>query len=157
MTEAALTELVRLYDRDLLRLCFVISGDAGLAQDAVQNTWERLWQDPPKLRDDSKLKSWLLAVAANETRQSLRRLGRRREREHAALNSPDTQDNRAERIDLRLAVSRLDHSARELLALRYVLGLTGPEIAEFFNISSGAVRSRLHRTLETLRKELEVG
>jgi RNA polymerase sigma-70 factor (ECF subfamily) len=157
VNEAALTELVRLYDRDLLRLCFVISGDAGLAQDAVQSTWQRLWQDPPKLRDESKLKSWLLAVAANEMRQSLRRLGRRRERERAALDSPDSEDTHAERLDLRLAVERLDHSARELLALRYVVGLTGPEIAEVLNISPGAVRSRLHRILETLRKELEVG
>jgi RNA polymerase sigma-70 factor (ECF subfamily) len=151
------TELVRLYDRELLRLCFVISGDVALAQDAVQSTWHRMWRNPPRLRDDTKVKAWLLAVAGNEARQMLRRLRRRREREREAASREVDADIQAEWLDVAVAIAKLDDRARELLALRYVIGLSAPEISAVLRVSPGAVRSRLHRTLKMLREEVADG
>jgi RNA polymerase sigma-70 factor (ECF subfamily) len=153
---AAFTEVVRLHDADMVRLCFVISGDAELARDATQQAWQRLWARPPDLRDGSKLRSWLLAVAANEARQ-LARHGRAREalqRRIEASVAFGSQVDPAGRLDLERALKVLSHSERELVALRYILGMDSGEIGSHLGISAVAVRSRLHRIIARLRKEL---
>ncbi|HEX2141537.1 MAG TPA: sigma-70 family RNA polymerase sigma factor [Candidatus Limnocylindria bacterium] len=151
----AFTALVAEHDRALVRLCYVITGDREQARDAAQSTWQRLWRDPPRMRDASKLRSWLLRVAANEARQVARR--RRRglelERENAA-DSPQRPDH-DELLDLAATLGRLGHQDRELLALRYVLELPSPQIAEHLGISAEGVRSRLHRLLGRLRQEMD--
>jgi len=53
------------------------STDRATGQECVADegrcAWHRLWSEPPRLRDQLKLGSWLLSVAANEARQQLRR------------------------------------------------------------------------------------
>jgi RNA polymerase sigma-70 factor (ECF subfamily) len=116
-----------------------------------------MWRNPPRLRDDTKVKAWLLAVAGNEARQMLRRLRRRREREREAASREVDADIQAEWLDVAVAIAKLDDRARELLALRYVIGLSAPEISAVLRVSPGAVRSRLHRTLKMLREEVADG
>lgn len=152
---AAFAELVRLYDRDLVRVSFVVCGDAELALDAAQNAWQRLWRDPPKLRDEHKLHSWLLAVSANEARQLVRR--RRRLGVLEARIAPSTwvgDVSSEDRLDMRRALAALSPDERELIGLRYVLEMPSQEIAQHLRVSAVAVRSRLHRLLGRLRKEL---
>lgn len=48
----ALAHLVQKHDGEIIRLCFLISGDIDLARDAAQNTWLKLWARPPALRDE---------------------------------------------------------------------------------------------------------
>lgn len=50
--QAAFTQLVAAFDRDLLRLAYVITGSQQAAEDAAQTAWERLWGKPPHLRAD---------------------------------------------------------------------------------------------------------
>ena len=149
----AFRELVELLDGDLLRLCILIAADSELARDAVQETWTRLWTRPPKLRNPARLRSWLLSVAANEVRQSMRRA--RLAGAHAPIEPPASpQATSAEVIDLRNALARLNHSDRELLALKYLFGMDSPEISIHLGASAANVRTRLHRIITRLRKEL---
>ncbi len=150
---AAFEEVVGLYDADIVRLCYVIGADQEVARDATQTAWQRLWDRPPRLRDDTKLRPWLCAVAANETRQILRRRSRGRDLE-AAVDPPAVPGD-ASVLDLRRALATLDLDARELLGLRYALGFSSDEIARHLGISPTAARSRLHRLLVHLRAELE--
>jgi RNA polymerase sigma-70 factor (ECF subfamily) len=154
--ETSFTRLVTLLDFDLLRLAFVISGDAELAQDAVQATWERLWNRPPVLRDPERIRSWLLSVAGNEARRTSkrRRRGRALEREQASYPSLADPSLRADAYDLADAIRRLPAVDRELLGLRYVLGLSSPEIATHIHLSPEGIRTRLRRALGRLREDL---
>ncbi len=156
---AAFTELVVAHDADMVRLCLVICRDPDLARDATQDAWHRLWSRPPTLRDEAKLRSWLLSVAANEARQQLRRrrTGTVRElRMHSAQVGIDPSVDIA-RLDLDAALARLDPGERELLGLRYVLGMNSSEIGAHLRLSPEGVRSRLQRLLTRMRKDLDHG
>ncbi len=156
---AAFTELVVAHDADMVRLCLVICRDPDLARDATQNAWHRLWSRPPTLRDESKLRSWLLSVAANEARQQLRRhrVGAVRElRTQEGRISTDPAGD-SDLLDLGGALARLDPAERELLGLRYALGMNSNEVAAHLGLSPEGVRSRLHRLLTRMRKDLDHG
>ena len=74
---AAFARLVAEHHAAMTRVAYVIVGDSAAAADAVQSAWSIAWQRIGGLRDPSQVRAWLVAIAANEARQSLRR-GRRR-------------------------------------------------------------------------------
>jgi RNA polymerase sigma factor (sigma-70 family) len=153
----ALARIVGVHHDDMARICFVICGDQDLAQDAVQAAWPIAWKKLGSLRDPDRLRPWLMAVAANEARQILRRRGRSpvMEIEVADLGS-DRHDPslRSASIDLAAALRRLSAEDRALLALRHVAGFDATEIGRELGISPSGVRSRLARLTARLRKEL---
>lgn len=140
----------------MVRLAFVICGDAEMAYDAVQNAWQRAWRKLGSLRDETRLRAWLLSVAGNEARQALRRQ-RTRTRRESSLEVPGNSPRSADRdlyMDLAAALARLTPDERHLLGLRYVLGLTSPEVAQQLGISAEGVRTRSKRLIDRLRGEL---
>jgi len=54
-------------------------------------------------------------------------------------------------------VRRLPEAYRETLVMRFVEGLTGPEIAELTGLTPGSVRVNLRRGVELLRARLKGG
>ena len=52
-------------------------------------------------------------------------------------------------------VRRLPEAYRETLMMRFVEGMTGPEIAELTGLTPGSVRVNLHRGVELLRARLK--
>ncbi len=106
----ALARIVRAHHDDMARVCFVICGDADLAQDAVQAAWPRAWRKLGTLRDPSRLRPWLVSIAANEARTQLRRRsGRVTELaiDDVVASAPDPAMNAA-LLDLADAMRRLD-------------------------------------------------
>jgi len=62
-------------------------------------------------------------------------------------------NERAEAV--REAISRLAQDRQELLVLKYSTDLSNKEIGEVMGRSEGAIKALYHRTLATLRKDLE--
>jgi RNA polymerase sigma factor (sigma-70 family) len=159
--EVAFARLVNEYDSDLARVAYVTAGgDADVAEEAVQAAWTVAWRKLHAVRDPEKVKGWLVAVAANEARQAIRRRHRRaivELRVRPAGESPHEQDDRIERIDLVNALAHLEPDDRMLLALRYVAGFDSFEIAAATGRSASGTRARLARLLDRLRKELGDG
>jgi RNA polymerase sigma-70 factor (ECF subfamily) len=156
--EAAFARLVAEHHAAMARVAFVICGDAESTRDAVQSAWTMAWRRLGTLRDPSQVRAWLIAIAANEARQTLRR--RRRvqivdisaDADRAAEVDPgDSLDL----IDLRRALRDLKPEDRSILAMRYAAGLDSYEIADQLRMSASGVRSRLARILERLRADLE--
>jgi RNA polymerase sigma factor (sigma-70 family) len=153
----ALARIVGAHHNDMARICYVICGDQDMAQDAVQAAWPIAWRKLGSLRDTDRLRPWLMAVAANEARQTLRRQRRYQvvQIEVADIGSPhgDPAANSA-LTDLAVALRRLSPEDRTLLALRHVAGFDATEIGRELGISPSGVRSRLARLVERLRSEL---
>jgi DNA-directed RNA polymerase specialized sigma24 family protein len=61
----------------MTRVCFVICGDLEIADEAVQAAWPIVWRKLGSLRDPSRLRPWLVSIAANEARLLIRRRRRR--------------------------------------------------------------------------------
>jgi RNA polymerase sigma-70 factor (ECF subfamily) len=156
--EAAFARIVAAHHDDMTRVCFVIVGDLDVADEAVQAAWAVAWRKLATLRDTDRLRPWLISIAANEARQTLRK-----HRRHPVLElsvadgiAASGADPAARSVDLDLtnALARLDPDDRTLLALRYVAGLDSTELARLTGRSASGTRARLQRLLARLRTEL---
>ncbi len=156
--EIAFARLVARYHERMLRVAYAIAGDSDVAADAVQSAWSIAWRRLGTLREPNQVRSWLVAIAANEARLQIRR-----QRRHHIVELSMGEDEQADRdpsarievVDLRRALQHLKPDDRTLLALRFVAGLDSYEIASHLNLSASGVRSRLARLLERLRLELD--
>lgn len=156
--QIAFARLVADYHSDMVRVCQVITRDADQANDAAQEAWGICWRELRRLRDPSRLRSWLVAIAANEARQIVRSQ-RRRTVTELRVDGPRDDDEGTTvwggRIDLRNALAGLSVDDRQLLALRYVAGFDSSELSRITGLSPSGTRARLQRLLATLREQLE--
>ena len=154
--EEAFLALVAEFDLAMLRLALVVARNRDIAEEAVQDTWVRVWQDPPMLRDAKSLRGWLFTVTANNARQALRRQRRLFGLwEARGMRDPSRPVDESETIiDTERALRTLSAMDRQVLALRFVAGLSSAQIGEQLGKSPEAIRSRMHRAVSRLRKEL---
>ena len=161
--EAAFTELVARHHRDLLRVAYVICRDSALAEDSAQAAWAIAWRRIGDVKDPTQIRGWLVAVAANEARRTMRS---RRPSIHeisvADVELEAVPDLRSDPLasgianaDLRRVLETLDPTDRALIALRYVAELSSDEIGRALGMSSSGARGRLSRLLLRLRGELD--
>lgn len=98
----------------------------------------------------------------NELVDYFRRHGRRREdsTDELPATAAGARGDPAERVDalgdrrLHDALAQLSQRDRDLLGAKFLLGLSGPEIAHRFGLSESNVNVRVHRALGTLRRIL---
>ena len=155
--EVAFARIVQAHHDDMTRVCFVICGDLDIADEAVQAAWSIAWRKLGGLRDPSRLRPWLVSIAANEARLLIRRRRRRTVVELAVADAAAPAVDPAGRdadIDLTNALARLGPDDRALLALRYVAGFDSTELARATGRSPSGTRVRLARLLARLRSEL---
>lgn len=159
--EVAFARIVDAYHDDMRRVCAFITHDMGLAEDAAQSAWSIAWRRLGSVREPARLRSWLMRVAANEAKKSLRARGRRIAVESlgVGLGAPAGVDPETgiDAVDLRKALARLDADDRALLAMRYVAGFNATELAEAIGITPSGVRNRLERLIARLRQDLTDG
>ena len=148
----------------LVRLAHVMLGDAGAAEDVVQDAFCGLYRRWGGLADQSRALQYVRTAVLNGCRSVLRQ----RLRHGQAGTWPDpaaTVDGasspEAAALDgeearaLLTAVQRLPHRQREAIVLRYYLDLPEAEIAAVMGISPGSVRSAASRALAALGQLLE--
>ena len=152
----AFTELVRRYGASVLRWAQSLSGNATLSHDVAQQSLLSAYRGAHTYRGAASVKSWLFTI----TRNTARRLGARHQLEvpheepllrlgvDAGWGSPDPEmlAVRAERhAHLYAALNRLAEADRQVILLRDIEQLSGPEAAELLGVSLRAMKSRLHR------------
>lgn len=153
--EGAFTRLVEAHHQSMVRVAYVVCGDADLARDSAQAAWVRAWQRLDTVREPAKLRAWLVAIAANEARQASRSRRRRAIRElPMPTDDPVGELGVPEGADLATALARLDPDDRGLIAMRYLAGLDSDEIARATGRTASGVRVRLSRLMARLRKDL---
>ncbi len=161
----AFARLVAAHHEAMVRVGYVVTGDADLANDAAQSAWAIAWRKLGTVRDPDRVRPWLMAVTANEGRQLLRRRGRRSVVELdvvADMTAPPRGGrgdpaNEIDAIDLGNALARLKPADRVFVGLRYSAGMTSDEIGAALGMTGGGVRARLGRILDLLRKDLSDG
>jgi len=146
--------LVHRYHRDLIRLAYAMCSDRAMAEDAAQGCWQAAWSSRVSIRDPDHIRGWLFTVTANEVRRLLRRqrLGELL-RGRVTPARPASELN-PQYVDLAIALAKLSLGDRQLLAMRYELGLTSEEIGKCLGLSGPGTRRRLQKVLSRLRGEL---
>ncbi len=152
----------RLYRRHVARVNALArwlgGGDAGDAEDAVQEIFVRVWQKLHTFGGQSAFSTWLHRVAVNLLLRRRQRLAIHRKRETADEAPLLEAPARAERPELRIAIERavgvLPAGAREVFVLHDMEGYKHEEIGKLLGIDPGTSRSQLHRARQLLRQRL---
>lgn len=155
---------------DIQRLASRLTGDAALAEDAVQETLLLIRDHAARFvarggdaNDDAR--RWILGVATNASLQLLRRQRRQAGRDlragleaaQAAAPAGDPAE-RTERTDesrlLRRELAALPSAYGQVLSLHYFGGQDYPALAAHLQVPVNTVRTRVHRGLKALRERL---
>jgi RNA polymerase sigma-70 factor, ECF subfamily len=166
--------LMRRYNQKLYRAArSVFPRDPVEAEDVVQDAWVRAFAHLSQFEGRSSLPTWLVRITLHEAWARARRLRRseplrepdaeaatvRRKESTMEYPSPvaDPETDAAGtemRAILEAAVAALPETYRTVFVLRAVEDMSTEETAESLEISSDAVKTRLHRARGLLRKEL---
>lgn len=139
----------------LYSIAMRLSGNSADAEDFVHDTWLRAVTGLHGFRGGSSLRTWLVGVLINRTRESFRTRSFASLEENEAQNAVSWElPPTAEAIDIESAISRMPDRYREVLVLHDVEGFKHAEIAELLGIEEGTSRSQLLRGRGWLRKAL---
>jgi RNA polymerase sigma-70 factor (sigma-E family) len=155
-----LEPLFRAQYRKLVCLARLLVDDPAQAEEVVQDAFVGLHRNWHRLREPAAAPAWLRTAVVNGSRGRLRR--RATARRHLRVADPTTgggPDEWAVLADEHQAVvealRRLPDRQRACIALRYYDDLGEAEIAGVLGISTGSVKTHVHRGLAALSKALE--
>lgn len=155
--KAAIKLLYENYADSLYGVILKITINEELAQDALQESFVKIWKHSKKY-DSSKAKlfTWLYRIARNTAIDKLRSFNNRYEKEVQIDKSNvyilPTQNLNQDVLDLRDQVERLDSKYQIVLKALFFEGLTQQEASEELDIPLGTIKSRLKIGLRELKK-----
>jgi RNA polymerase sigma-70 factor (ECF subfamily) len=159
----AFARLVRRYQDYAYGTAIGLLSDFELARDVVQESFLAAFRDLRKCRHPERFGAWLAGIVRNTARRAIRELARVRAIAETIgraappepAPSPDEAALGEERRQIvRHALQRLTDNCREAVSLHYVDGLSYADIADYLDITEGAVLGRLQRGRAALKKEL---
>ncbi len=133
-----------------MRVAYRILGNAAAAEDVAAEALARTYVNWRKVRDLPYREAWVLRVAGNLAIDETRR----RTPEIDLRIAPDPQDTAIIRLVLGSALRKLSRRQRDVVVLRYLMGLSEEEAAEALGISLGTLRTHGTRALTSLRKRV---
>lgn len=149
---AAFRELYQAQAPRLLRLLLRLLGDAGLAEEILQDTFLAAFESARDFRGEASLATWLARIALRRALNARRGRARRREetteegemRAHTSQTAPAGPEALDLARRLLALMNRLEPRKRQALLLQ-VEGYTAAEIAEIEGEPRGTVLARLSR------------
>lgn len=149
--------IVGQYQLPLLRMCYLHLSDRTLAEDAVQETFLKVYRNLGSFKGQCSEKTWIMKIAMNTCRD-INRSGWSRFvlREITPDMLPEPSADLEEQDEaLTLAVMNLPRRLREVILLYYYQDMNTLEISDSLGISQSSVSGRLKRAKERLRINLE--
>lgn len=150
--DEAFAQLVEPAETRLYQTALAITGNRADAEDAWQNTVLNALGGLRSLREPRYFQTWLTRILLNECKQILRTRARQ---PAPVLDTVYRSEPEADHLDIQVALSQLPQEQREVIVLRFWLGLTLAEIAEMTAVPEGTAKTRLYQALKKLRVELK--
>ncbi len=122
------------------------------AQDAVQDVFLNFMSKAPDFNDEVHEKAWFIRATVNRCNDLIRR---RKIRLHVPLDEAlgvQSHDNK-DFLEVAELLEKLPDTHREAVVLHYLEGYKMEEVAEILEISLSAVKMRILRAKEILKKE----
>ncbi|MEB2780288.1 sigma-70 family RNA polymerase sigma factor [Algoriphagus sp. C2-6-M1] len=141
----------------LYRLGYLWVRDRSLAEDLLQNVFEKSFAREDELRDHPNLAGWLVKSLKNEVlvhfrqNKKLESLDGLEELKMEESASEDTKDSVRQVMNL---LKGLPLRQQEIFHLREVEGLSYEEITEHLDISLEQVKVNLHRARKSIRERM---
>lgn len=139
----------------IYKICRIYAASQMERDDLYQEIVLQLWQSYPKFRGESKFSTWLYRIAINTALS-----GFRRQKQFIKSYEPEMLPTRAEEPqvdleektrDLYHAIDRLNEIEKAIIVL-YLEDRTYDEMEQILGMSNGALRVKMNRIKEKLRK-----
>lgn len=165
LPDAALRSAYDAHGGELYRFARRALGDAGQAEDAVQETFVRAWRasdryDPAR----ASQRTWLFAILRNVVIDQVRARRNRPavasdgdEAERAAAATEDAIDQVLTGWQVEAALSAVAEEQRRVLVEVHWRGRPYAEVAAELGVPEGTVKSRVYYGLRAMRTALEAG
>ena len=158
---SAYGELVKRHHTRVKAIAYRALRDDALAEDLAQEVFIRAYKSLHRFQLGRRFGPWLSAIAANRVRDYLKSRARRNEVSWDLERSSESDATPLDRAAARQMLGRVEQGVakmpeetREVLRLRFVLGLDYEDVAETLGLPLGTVKSRISRARNALRKEL---
>ncbi|OUS02511.1 RNA polymerase subunit sigma-70 [Flavobacteriales bacterium 33_180_T64] len=151
--------LYNTYSKDLRRFIFFKTQDIDKAEDILQETFIKLWDNCGKVTYE-KTKSYLYTVATNTFLNTVKheKVVRKHQQQISSLEtneSPEFIMLEKEFMDkLERTINALPEKQKEVFLLNRIEKKRYQDIAEQLDISVKAVEKRMHLALVVMRKEI---
>lgn len=149
------------YGDSLLRLCTIYLKDRQLAEDAVQETFIKVYQKYGTFNGVAQEKTWIMKIAMNTCKNYMRTSWFKRVTTGVNLEtvSEEVVDSaiieQEQQKKLLIEITALSYKYKEVILLYYYEEMSTREIAEVLNVKEGSVRVRLQRARERLSIKLK--
>jgi len=145
------TSFKELFDKNskiIYHLCYGYTGDSDSANDLMQETFIKVWQNLDGFRNQSQISTWIYRIAINTCLSYLRVEKRKVTDEISDFILENTAEPISEKEEqvalLYKCISQLEENERIIITL--VLDeVPYPEIADISGISEGNLRVKIHR------------
>lgn len=146
--EALFKEIFKANSKKIYHLCYGYTGDDAAANDLLQETFLKVWQNLDKFRNQAMISTWIYRIAVN-TCLSWLRVEKRQPKDELTENIIETKVEELSEKNEQVAllykcISKLDESERIIISM--VLDeVPYAEIAEISGVSEGNLRVKIHR------------
>jgi len=145
------TRFKNLFEKNANRiyhLCYGYTGDSDSANDLMQETFIKVWQNLDSFKNQSQISTWVYRIAIN-TCLSYLRVEKRKATDaisdYILENTPEPTSEKQEQISqLYKCISQLEENERIIITL-FLDEVPYAEIAEISGISEGNLRVKIHR------------
>ena len=157
------SEIYDRYSSRIYNFAYRFLRNSEAAEDATQEVFVKMLKHANQFHGDAKLSTWLFSITANWCRDYLRKADNKaKDSEDVLITlpapsefSPDrTLEQRENQQRIQKALTALTPEQREAILLSRYQGLSYAEIAQISGCSEGAVKTRVFRAMETLKKAL---
>jgi RNA polymerase sigma-70 factor, ECF subfamily len=157
-SDAAFTQLYRRMAPKLTGYLLKICRDQALVEDALQATFTKVHRARASYVHGAPVAPWVLVIARRALLDELRAARARGEvlSDTGVLPEPPSEEpfDREESRHLEVALSALPGHYREAIELTKLHGLSGGEAAKVLSTTQSAIKLRVHRGYQLLRRSL---
>lgn len=150
--EEAFVALMHIHKEALLRTAMAFLKNEHEALEALQETTYRAYKKIRTLKEPAYARTWLIRIMINYCQDQLKK--GKRYVQGGQTADPSVSDDLTQ-LELQEALGMLSPADQQLIYLKYFQDVKIKDIAALEKIPEGTVKSRLHKTLRTLRSHFE--
>lgn len=152
-----------IYDqyRERIHNYIAVKTNSTVADDLTQQAFLKAMENFHLFKHKSSLFTWIFKIAQNIVKNEYRAKSRNKEIAQEVFDfesqsiSIDIAKDVDIRIDISAALAKLNEIDQQIISLRFFVDCTILEISEIIGMRESAVKNRLYRALEKLKKELK--
>lgn len=148
-------QLILDYGNELLRMSYLYLHDVQLAEDAVQETYLKVYKNWAAYRGDASVKTWITRIAINECINIRRKKWFQEILVWDSLELEASDNEYASDDQVIEAIHQLKPKLREVVIMFYYQEMKIKEIAVCLQIKESTVSVRLNRARAQLKTILE--